>query len=158
MWLLKSFSELSTTELYDIMVARIQTFVVDQHRVYQEVDEIDPRARHLFNYEDNHLVAYARIFTEGTTVTFGRILTTPAVRGQGYGRVLLQHVMATLAARYPNYPIQIEAQVQVQNFYRKFGFQPAGEVFLFNTTPHIRMTHQPLTTREVQSASHLDHE
>ncbi|WP_156166916.1 GNAT family N-acetyltransferase [Levilactobacillus koreensis] len=39
----------------------------------------------------------------------------------------------------PGLPISIEAQVDKQQFYEKFGYEAAGDVFLFNSTPHILM-------------------
>jgi len=41
MWQAKKFSELTTKELYEILHLRTQIFVVDQKRIYQEVDEHD---------------------------------------------------------------------------------------------------------------------
>lgn len=48
MWQLKAFSELSTQELFEIYQARIAVFVVEQNCAYQEVDEKDLKALHLF--------------------------------------------------------------------------------------------------------------
>lgn len=158
MWQLKRFSELTPTELYDIFYARIQTFVVDQKRIYQEVDENDKTALHLMDYENGHLVAYARIFTEKQHVTFGRVLSIPAVRGQGYGRQLLEQVMQVLTDHFSDLPIEIEAQEQVQGLYTKFGFHTVGGVFLFNHTPHVKMVHESLSTRAIQSAVRQDPE
>lgn len=144
MWQLKQFSELSTTELFDIMRARVDVFVVEQNRVYPEVDNLDRIALHLFNYTNGQLVAYARIFPEGDHITFGRVLTTTAVRGTGFGAQLVGEIFQVIHQTFPNQPIQIEAQTYAQKFYQRFGFVPVGDVFTFNHTPHIRMDHKPL--------------
>ncbi|MYV18204.1 GNAT family N-acetyltransferase [Furfurilactobacillus milii] len=159
MWQLKRFSKLTPNELYDIFYARIQTFVVDQNRIYQEVDEQDKAALHLMDYENGRLVAYARIFTEEKHVTFGRVLSIPEVRGQGYGRLLLEQIMQVLNDHFSDLPVEIEAQEQVQGLYTKFGFHAVGDVFLFNHTPHIKMVHEPLaTTHATQLAAHQGRE
>ncbi|KRK94187.1 hypothetical protein FD25_GL001010 [Levilactobacillus acidifarinae DSM 19394] len=64
--------------------------MVAQKRVYQEIDAIDRTAQHILGYQDGHLIAYARVFTEQGHATFGRVLTVPEVRGQGVGRLLMQ--------------------------------------------------------------------
>ncbi|WP_225428306.1 GNAT family N-acetyltransferase [Levilactobacillus enshiensis] len=138
-WRIKSFEALTTQEFYDVAFERIRTFVVAQQRVYQEIDETDRVARHILGYQDGRLVAYARIFTEREHVTFGRVLTIPERRGQGLGRQLVAQIEAELHANFAGLPVSIEAQVDKQQFYEKFGYEAVGDVFLFNSTPHIRM-------------------
>ena len=53
MWYLKNFDELSKKEVIEIYKARIQTFIVEQQLNYQEIDEIDKRAWHLFETDEN---------------------------------------------------------------------------------------------------------
>ncbi|WP_318767268.1 GNAT family N-acetyltransferase [Lactiplantibacillus carotarum] len=67
MWSVKTFSELTTTELYAIYKLRVKTFVVEQQRVYQEVDDIDPTAVHIFLSAGSDIVAYARVFKKTST-------------------------------------------------------------------------------------------
>ncbi|WP_119325648.1 GNAT family N-acetyltransferase [Companilactobacillus musae] len=140
MWQVKRFSELSTKELFDIFYLRTKIFVVDQKRIYQEVDEHDPEAIHIFDIIDGKVAAYARIFPQNNNVTFGRVVTDPQYRGLGLGNELMKYILSTIQKNYPNQLIEIEAQVQVEGFYKKFGFQTHGEPFLFNHTPHLKMT------------------
>ena len=142
MWYSKSFSELSTNELFEILYLRTRVFVVDQKRVYQEVDEHDPESIHVFDLEDGQIVAYARVFNQNGKVTFGRVLTNPDYRGQGLGNELMHHVFTTIQKDFPKKEVEIEAQVQVEKFYQKFHFQTQGAPFLFNHTPHLKMTHE----------------
>ncbi|MFD1456664.1 GNAT family N-acetyltransferase [Levilactobacillus lanxiensis] len=139
-WQTKWFNELSTIDLYKIAYERIRTFVIAQDRVYQEIDDIDPVAHHVLGYDGNQLVAYARVFEEDDHVTFGRVLTIPERRGTGLGRQLVDHIEADLHANFALQPISIEAQIDKQHFYEKFGYTATGAVFNFNGTPHIQMT------------------
>lgn len=123
-WQAKSFDELSREEFFDIAYERIRTFVIAQHRPYQEIDATDKVARHILGYQAGQLVAYARVFREAGHVTFGRVLTIPEQRGTGLGHQLM---------------VQIEAQIDKQHFYEKFGYAAISAVFDFNGTPHIRM-------------------
>lgn len=141
MWETKTFSELTTKELYEILYLRTKIFVVDQERIYQEVDEHDLEAIHIFDMIDGKVAAYARVFPQENNVTFGRVVTDPKYRGQGLGKELMDYVLTVIQHNFPNKEIEIEAQVQVQDFYKKFSFESHGKPFLFNHTPHIKMTH-----------------
>jgi len=138
-WRIKSMDELTPNEFYDIAFERIRTFVIAQKRIYQEIDETDKAARHIMGYQDGRLVTYARVFTEQEHVTFGRVLTIPERRGQGLGRQLVMQIEAEIHANFAGMPISIEAQIDKQQFYEKFGYEAAGDIFLFNGTPHIQM-------------------
>lgn len=148
MWKLKTFAELTNDEIYAIMHLRNSIFVVEQNRLYQEIDPHDKEALHLFKIDaDGDIVAYSRIFTidDGQKVTFGRVATSKKVRGQGVGRDLLDQIMHTIGEYFPNLPIEIEAQEQVQGYYEKADFKREGDVFTFNFTPHVKMIHAPIT-------------
>ncbi|UIF28739.1 GNAT family N-acetyltransferase [Levilactobacillus brevis] len=138
-WLINTFTDLSAENLYKVAYERIRTFVIAQNRVYQEVDETDLVAHHVMGFRDGRLVAYARIFTEQGHVTFGRVLTIPEARGQGLGRQLMSQIEAEIRRDYPGLPISIEAQVDKQGFYEKFGYRAQGASFNFHGTPHVRM-------------------
>ena len=76
----KSFDQLSNMELYDILKARVDIFVVEQKCPYPEIDGADPGAQHLFTRDSGRILAYARIVDEGgSTARIGRVITT--VRG-----------------------------------------------------------------------------
>ena len=142
MWTVKSFSELTATELHAILKLRVAIFVVAQNRVYQEVDDDDLKARHIFKVVDGQVAAYARIFeTLDGAVTIGRVVTNPAFRGQGLGSELMTQVMAAIKQYYGDLPIKINAQEQVEGYYQKFGFETQGAPFTYHSTPHILMTH-----------------
>lgn len=146
-WQIKRFDELTTTELYQILRLRTAVFVVNQQRIYQEVDNRDLKAIHVFALAgNNEIVAYARVFLtdNGQKVTFGRVVTSEQVRGQGVGGQLLTKIMQTIRHSFPGKPIEIESQAQVQGFYERAGFVAQGEPFIYESTPHVKMMHQPL--------------
>ncbi|HJA46275.1 MAG TPA: GNAT family N-acetyltransferase [Candidatus Limosilactobacillus excrementigallinarum] len=145
-WRVKNFNELTVSELYQIMLLRAKVFVVDQKRIYQDPDNRDQQAIHIFKQDqDGEVVAYARVFlADEQTVTFGRVVTSNKVRGQGIGGQLLDKIMEVIQKNYPGKLIEIEAQEQVQGFYEPAGFVSEGEPFIYKSTPHIKMVHQPL--------------
>lgn len=147
MWQVKKFAELSVNELYQILYLRTATFVVDQKRIYQEVDNRDQKAIHIFDLgPKGQILAYARVFLidHGQRVSFGRVVTSKKIRGQGVGGQLLKRIMQVIKKYYPDKKISIESQVQVQGFYRQVGFKSEGQAFIYKSTPHIKMVHAPL--------------
>ncbi len=45
---IKEFNELTTKELYELLKARAEIFVVEQNCVYQDLDDIDYNSLHIF--------------------------------------------------------------------------------------------------------------
>ena len=44
----KFFNELTTVELYELLKARAQIFVVEQNCIYQDLDDKDYKSLHVF--------------------------------------------------------------------------------------------------------------
>lgn len=57
----KHFSELSAEELFEIYKLRVSVFVVEQNCPYQEVDDADRVAYHLWLKDEDGIEAYARV-------------------------------------------------------------------------------------------------
>ena len=58
------------------MKLRLETFVVEQNSVYNDLDEHDLEAIHIFHEnEAGEVDAYARVFETGTTIHFGRVVS-----------------------------------------------------------------------------------
>lgn len=139
MWYEKRFDELSARQLYDIYRLRNQVFIVEQACPYQDIDEIDLRAVHIFYYEEE-LCAYARLFEQADVIQIGRVVTPPAYRGTGLGRQLMERTME-LASRY-NKPIMVSAQQYLEQFYRRLGFEKTSEVYLEDGIAHQDMVYR----------------
>lgn len=145
MWNVKPFSELTASELHAFLKLRVEIFVVAQDRVYQEVDDDDLKSLHVFKVQDGQVAAYARIFeTDDHYITIGRVVTNPRFRGQGLGTELMTEVLEVIKDRYPSDRIKINAQEQVEGYYKKFGFETQGDAFIYHKTPHLLMTHAPM--------------
>ena len=63
-----SFSELTTTQLYEMLKLRVDVFVVEQTCPYPELDDKDriEGVMHLLGYQNDELVAYLRLLPKGT--------------------------------------------------------------------------------------------
>ena len=56
-WETKSFSNLTTLELYKILALRSEVFVVEQKCIFQDIDDLDQVAYHCFGTIDGKIVA-----------------------------------------------------------------------------------------------------
>ncbi len=134
----KHFSDLTTTELYEILKVRFSVFYMEQHIYYQDMDNIDYNAIHLAVFKRGQVIAYARLFP-GTHIDewiIGRMLTTE--RGKGYGQFILEQAVAE-AEKQGAKSILIHAQTLAAPFYERFGFQTSGDIFMEADIPHVLM-------------------
>ncbi|MEH6445140.1 MAG: GNAT family N-acetyltransferase [Oceanospirillaceae bacterium] len=145
-WHCKNFQELSTLELYAILKARQDVFVIEQACIYPDFDGLDQQCLHLFaTLKDNSdiiISAYLRILPPNlqySEASMGRVLTTHTSRGTGVGKVLVQKAINTIQNEYPLQPIRISAQHYLQIFYSRFGFKAISEIYEEDGIPHIAM-------------------
>lgn len=141
-WVLKKFEELTSQELYAIMQLRNEVFVVEQNCVYQDADNKDQSSYHFMGWRNDILVAYTRILPPGIAYThpsIGRVVTSPAARGGGIGRELMQQSITQANKLFDNSPIKIGAQLYLQKFYTRLGFQKTSDVYLEDGIEHIEM-------------------
>lgn len=140
---IKSWQELSSDELYQLLRLRSEIFVVEQECAYQDLDNQDKTARHLLvTTENKQLVAYSRIYEtvlEGCRYrAIGRVCTKQSVRGQGIALRMMKQAISSVESNRP-LPITISAQSYLQSFYESLDFKVASEPYLEDGIPHIRM-------------------
>jgi len=124
----KKFNELTTIELYEILKARSEIFIMEQKILYQDMDDIDYTSLHCFLMEDNKVIAYLRAFYSGESVVkLGRVLTLK--HGNGTGRDLLEQSLITIKEKMKCKKICMDAQKHAVGFYEKFGFKVTSEDF-----------------------------
>ena len=134
----KYFDELTTAELYAILKSRAEIFVVEQNCVYQDLDDRDLQALHVFCTVNGRVAAYLRAFRkDGKTVQMGRVLTLQ--HGNGLGGELLKAGIKALREKFHPECIYIEAQCYAAGYYAKAGFQICTEEFLEDGIPHVGM-------------------
>ena len=138
----KTFSEISTTELYAILQLRSEVFVVEQDCVYQDIDYKDQKAIHVLGYKNEKLVAYTRIFKPGDyfkEASIGRVVVAENQRKFGYGHIIMEHSIEAIKACFNEITIKISAQQYLQNFYEAHKFHQISEAYLEDNIPHIAM-------------------
>ena len=136
----KSFRQLTTDELYELLRVRSKVFVVEQNCVYQDLDGDDQKATHLWLTLDDKIVALARVCPAGTHMTeisIGRVITTE--RGKGYGKQIMLHAIDAAIEHFGATLIDIEAQEYAKGFYEGVGFKQSSDTFMLDGIPHIKM-------------------
>ena len=134
----KTFEELNTCELYEILRVRAAVFVVEQECAYQDVDGIDPKAVHAFLGDEGGIHAYLRVFEkDARTAQMGRMLTVQ--RGAGLGGRLMKEGIRVARDVLKKEVLYIEAQTYATGFYEREGFKVTSEEFLEDGIPHVQM-------------------
>lgn len=137
----KTFRELTTDELYELLRVRSEVFVVEQNCVYQDLDGDDQESIHLWLTQADKVVALARVCPAGThmrEISIGRVIT--AERGKGYGKQIMIAAIDAATEHFGATWIDIEAQEYAKGFYESVGFKQSSETFMLDGIPHIKMT------------------
>ena len=136
----KHFSELTAKEQFEIYKLRVSVFVVEQKCPYQEVDDADRTAYHLWLKDADDIEAYARVLPQGAafpTAAIGRVIAVKRRCGLG-GKIVEAAIRVAKATLHAD-KLTIEAQVYARSLYEKHGFQQSSEEFLEDGIPHIQM-------------------
>ena len=140
---IKKFSELSTEEIYNILKLRSEVFVVEQNCVYQDIDEKDKKATHLFLEKNNDIIAYTRIFKKGDyyeeNPSIGRVVVSKKERGKNLGKEMMLNSIEFIKNELEGRKIELSAQKYLDKFYRDLDFYSEGEDYLEDGIPHQRM-------------------
>jgi predicted GNAT family N-acyltransferase len=125
-----------------IRSVRHRVFVVEQGVPESlEWDGRDGEALQLLALDEaGEAVGTARLLPEGR---IGRMAVLPGHRGRGIGGRLLQTLLEEARRRGLD-RLELHAQRQVVNFYRRYGFLPIGEEYLEAGIPHRRMVQRPV--------------
>lgn len=116
----KRFNELSLDEYHELLKLRCAVFLVEQQSPYQEVDDADKEAIHLyFRNDEGALAAYARVLPAGRHAPDGLHRRVIAVeRGCGMGRRIMEEAIRVAQQELDADVITIEAQAYAQGFTR----------------------------------------
>ncbi len=139
---IKTFEELSGTEVYKILRLRAEVFVVEQDCVYQDIDDKDQKALHIIGYKNSEIVAYTRIFDAGDyfdDASIGRVVVSEKERKYGHGHKLMSYSIKAVEEKFTTDKIKVSAQCYLKSFYETHGFKQIGEEYLEDGIPHIAM-------------------
>ncbi|CAD5374797.1 ElaA protein [Rubrivivax sp. A210] len=136
------FADLGVDNLYDALALRCRVFILEQGP-YLDPDGFDRLSWHLLGRDAaGGLQAYLRVVDPGVKYvepSIGRVITSPASRGSGLGRVLMNEGIARCCAAWPGQGIRISAQARLERFYGELGFRRVGDNYGEDGIPHVEM-------------------
>ena len=133
----KLFTELSVGELYEIVRARQEVFLMEQRIVCRDFDGVDYDALHCFMERDGRVCAYLRAYEADGEVHIGRVLTIP--HGEGLGRSIMEFAMPRIVQHFGCERLTLHSQCHAEGFYERLGFVRVGDVFLEEGIEHVKM-------------------
>ncbi|MCF6296712.1 MAG: GNAT family N-acetyltransferase [Flavobacteriaceae bacterium] len=138
----KTFNELTINELYQILKLRSEIFIVEQDCVYQDIDNKDQKALHLFLLDNEKIVSYARLFNAGNyfkQASIGRVVVQEKYRNLRLGHLLIEESIIAIKKHFLTSKITMSAQKHLKKFYESHQFLQIGEEYLEDGIPHIKM-------------------
>jgi ElaA protein len=143
-WRWRRFAEFTPAELYAVLAARSEVFVVEQQCRFLDADGHDAYAWHLLGWSGELAVvaAYLRLLEPGRRYaepSIGRVLTTAPFRGRGLGREAMHHGLRQAAAQYPGCAVRVSAQARLEPFYARLGFRVISQPYQEDGIAHIDM-------------------
>ena len=139
---IKSFSDLTKEELYNILSLRSEVFIVEQNCAYQDIDKKDQSALHVFIKKNNQIIAYTRIFKPNDYFKYssiGRVVVLKKERRSKVGSQIMSFSIKKIEEIFNEKKIKISAQKHLISFYEKLGFLVTGDEYLEDGIPHIAM-------------------
>lgn len=133
----REFSELSNHELYEVLKARSQIFIVEKKMICLDPDGADVSAKHFMLKDDGKLIAYLRGLEDGEWYKLGRIISV--THGLGHGKILMERALEYIKDNILKKKVYINAQCDAVPFYEKCGFVPVGDEFMEENVRHMRM-------------------
>ena len=145
-WKLREFNTLSKNEMYEILKARQDVFIVEQKCSFMEIDNLDKQSMHLSGYlvcdNQKFLATYLRL-SEHTydkqKMIFSRVLVNKLYRNLGLGKMLLQKAILISLTNKSIKIIKLSAQVNTKFFYKSLGFVEVSSSYLEDNIPHLDM-------------------
>lgn len=134
----KFFSELTLSELYEIVRARTEVFLMEQKIICRDFDGEDYNCLHCFITDNGKVLAYLRAFKKSdNAVKIGRVLSVK--HGVGLGRELMQKSTLAIKNKFSCNKIMLHAQKHAQGFYEKLGYETTSPDFLEEGILHVSM-------------------
>lgn len=116
--------------------------MVEQNCPYLDPDGKDYSSWHLMGWDGDKLVAYSRLLPAGLAfqeISIGRVVSSPAYRGTGAGKELMNHAIEKSHQLFGPQSIRIGAQLYLKKFYESLGFIQVSEMYLEDGIEHIEM-------------------
>ncbi len=127
------------------MKLRSEVFVIEQNCVYQDLDDKDKVAYHLFLENNGQVVAVLRILPENVSyeeMTIGRVIVKKSHRGKGLSKIMMKKAMDFITDDLGKNKIRLSGQAYFVNFYEDLGFKKVSDVYLEDGIDHFEFLYE----------------
>lgn len=141
---LKKFSELTTSELYGILKLRSEVFVVEQNCAYQDLDDKDECAWHLFLEDEGSIVAVLRILPENVSydeMAIGRVAVKESHRNRGIAKKMMIFAIDFITGDLKKTGLRLSGQAYLTDFYIGLGFKKVSDSYLEDGIEHFEFSY-----------------
>ncbi|MCI9181647.1 MAG: GNAT family N-acetyltransferase [Acholeplasmatales bacterium] len=116
---------------------RREVFIMEQKVPLElELEADEDKHIHCCLYENDILIAYARVFLSNPTI-ISRVCVKKEYRNLGYGKKIMGYAEAQIPMR--KVEIQLHAQLHAATFYESLGYTSYGRSFSEANIEHINM-------------------
>ncbi|MFK7972261.1 MAG: GNAT family N-acetyltransferase [Bacteroidia bacterium] len=91
--------------------------------------ENDDEGVHFGLFKDASITSVVSIFIDGNDAQFRKFATKTSEQGNGYGSLLLRHVLAYISTKRKVEKVWCNARVDKTSFYERFGMTQTSERF-----------------------------
>lgn len=144
MFEIKHFDELTSNELYEICKSRYEVFACEQ-QIFSEndFDDVDKDCYHIFKFENNKVISYARIiprkFSSYEDASIGRVLVLKEYRRKNLAKEMMNIAINFITTTLNEEHITLSAQEYIKKLYLSCGFKEISNVYDEAGIPHIKM-------------------
>ena len=141
-WETNTLHDLSVIDYHHIMALRTSIFVVEQNCPYQDIDDKDLTAFHVYGKIDQNVIAVCRILPAGISyaeISIGIVAVSMEYRGTNVANDLMHQTIHFIENQWGKKDIRISAQQHLTTFYNRFGFVQVSEMYLEDDIPHVEM-------------------
>ncbi len=126
--------EISAQETYDL---RHRVMWPNKPEKYVALEN-DAKGIHFGLSKDSRLISVVSLFITNDGAQFRKLATEKSEQGNGYGTLLLNHLMAIITNRKIK-KIWCNARADKTSFYERFGMQPTSKTFTKGGIDYIIM-------------------
>ena len=125
---------------------RAEVFVVEQNCAFQDLDDKDKYAYHLFlEDEDSTVIALLRILPQNIAyedMAIGRVIVKKSHTGKGLSKIMMEKSMNFIINDLGKKRIRISGQAYLTRFYEDLGFKKVSDVYLEDGIDHYEFLYE----------------